>query len=481
MSSFSQVSDPTDLFRIKSVIAAAPEPERLVPLGIKQLEISWNASELLVFAAAELLREQKIEPVGAKVLFITDEVTIFKGQRDFKAHVNETLSKYFKVTWLKLAADGVVKVDDKTLDLASDSVPGHDLVVGLGGGTISDIAKVACHRNPGIQLISIQTAASVDGYTDNVSVVLKNGAKRTIASNWPEVVLADLEVIQSAPLELNLAGFGEAMSLYTAPADWQLASRLGLDSSFHETPRDLLLTFAGDPAEWGNGLAVGNLSAVEQLTKVLAIRGIGTGIAGTTACLSGTEHLISHMLDMRAVATGEQVGLHGAQVGAASLVSAMAWRYLLEILPELELPQSVDIDLFTNRAREAFAGIDESGALTRECVSDVTKKLERVQSNHVAIAAQLKAWQLDPSELAEIAPNPEALAQGLLVSGAPMNYSDLEPWVTEEIWQWSVANCHLMRNRFTVVDLLALCGRWEKSDRDRVLELTDVAISRVSA
>ena len=481
MSSFSNVSDPTDLSRIKSVIASAPQPERLVPLGIKQLEISWNASELLVFAAAEILREQMIEPVGAKVLFITDDVTIFKGQRDFKAHVNETLTKYFKVTWLTLTADGVVKVDDKTLDLASAAVPGHDLVVGLGGGTISDISKVACNRNPGTQLISIQTAASVDGYTDNVSVVLKNGVKRTIPSNWPEVVLADLEVIQSAPLELNLAGFGEALSLYTAPADWELASRLGLDSSFHETPRDLLLAFAGDPAEWGNGLAVGNLGAVEQLTKVLAIRGIGTGIAGTTACLSGTEHLISHLLDMRAVASGEQVGLHGAQVGVASLVSAMVWRYLLEILPELELPQAVDIDRFAQKVSTAFAGIDKSGSLTSECISDVSKKLEKVQALQPSIAAQLKAWQIDPSKLAALAPNPEALAQGLLVSGAPMTYADLEPWVTEEIWQWSVANCHLMRNRFTAVDLLALCGRWEKSDWERVLELTDLAVAQVTA
>ena len=60
--------------------------------------------------------------------------------------------------------------------------------------------------------------------------------------------MADLEVIQSAPLELNLAGFGEAISLFTAPSDWQLSFLLGADQSFHETPRDLLLAFAGNPA-----------------------------------------------------------------------------------------------------------------------------------------------------------------------------------------------------------------------------------------
>jgi glycerol-1-phosphate dehydrogenase [NAD(P)+] len=158
----------------------------------------------------------------------------------------------------------------------------------------------------------------------------------------------------------------------------------------------------------------------------------------------------------------------------------MAWRYLLEILPELEL-QAVDIDLFAQKVTTAFAGIDKSGTLTSECISDVTKKLEKVQALQPSISAQLKAWQIDPSKVAAIAPIPEALAQGLLVSGAPMTYADLEPWVTEEIWQWSVANCHLMRNRFTAVDLLALCGRWEKSDWERVLELTDLAVAQVTA
>jgi hypothetical protein len=38
-----------------------------------------------------------------------------------------------------------------------------------------------------------------------------------------------------------------------------------------------------------------------------------------------------------------------------------------------------------------------------------------------------------------------------------------------------------MRNRFTAVDLLALCGRWEKSDWERVLELTDLAVAQVTA
>ncbi|MFM6980392.1 MAG: iron-containing alcohol dehydrogenase [Micrococcales bacterium] len=477
--SFRDVSDPTDLKRIKQVIAAAPEPERLVSLDIKHMEISWSASEQTVPIAAELLVAAGVEPVGARVVLLTDEVEILKGQLNFKNVIFEKLSKYFNVTWVKLAAEGVVKVDEKTLETATSAVEGFDLIVGLGGGTISDIAKVASDRQHGIPVISIQTAASVDGYTDNVSVVLKNGAKRTIDSRWPDAVIADLEVIQSAPLELNLAGFGEALSLFTAPADWKLAHEVGLDSSFHETPRDLLLTFAGNPALWGVGLSDGQLGAVEQLTKVLAIRGIGTGIAGTTACLSGVEHLISHMLDMRAVADHQNVGLHGAQVGVASLVGAMAWKYLADNIEDINLPEQVNSAAVETAVRDAFSQIDATGTLTAECISDVHKKVAKFNENIQRASELLASFKSNPARLAELLPDPAALAEGLKKSGAARSIDELENWIDQDIWTWAVANCHLMRNRFTVVDLLYFAGRWNASDVAQVIEMADNAVERV--
>lgn len=475
--SFRNISDPTDLPRIKRVIADAPQSERLVALGIKQMAISWNASLQISQIAADLLTEAGVEPLLAKVLFLTDDKEILKGQFNFKNKVHEQLSKYFTVTWKVLEAETVVKVDEKTLEEATDALAGFDLLVGLGGGTISDIAKVASDRQGGVPLVSVQTAASVDGYTDNVSVVLKNGAKRTVDSRWPEAVVADLEVIQSAPLELNLAGFGEAISLFTAPADWQLSHLLGADQSFHETPRDLLLAFAGNPAVWGNGLAEGKLEAVEQLTKVLAIRGIGTGIAGTTACLSGVEHLISHMLDMRAVASHEPVGLHGAQVGVASLVGAMAWRYLADILADLPAPTAPDRERVLADVRAAFAEIDPTGKLTGECVSDVTKKLDTWERVLPQAAELIANWQAHPAQLSQLAPNAPLLAQALTNAGAPKGIDDLEPWISDEIWSWAVGHCQLMRNRFTVVDLLYFLGRWETDDVARVIEMANAAVA----
>jgi glycerol-1-phosphate dehydrogenase [NAD(P)+] len=65
----------------------------------------------------------------------------------------------------------------------------------------------------------------VDGFTDDVSVLLRNGVKRTTPSRWPDIVLADVDTVDQAPIAMNVAGFGELNSTFTAHgrlASWPL-------------------------------------------------------------------------------------------------------------------------------------------------------------------------------------------------------------------------------------------------------------------
>ena len=96
----------------------------------------------------------------------------------------------------------------------------------------------------------VQTAASVDGYTDNLSVVLRDGVKRTIPSRWPSVVLSDTTTIAQAPDRLTASGYGEVQSTFCAPADWYLACVFGLDDSFHPAPGDLVAAAHPDLERW---------------------------------------------------------------------------------------------------------------------------------------------------------------------------------------------------------------------------------------
>ena len=57
----------------------------------------------------------------------------------------------------------------------------------------------------------------------------------------------------------------------------------------------------------------------------MTLTGIAMGVAGRTAPLSGTEHLLSHLLDMAAGVAGRPLAFHGAQVGVASVLAATIW------------------------------------------------------------------------------------------------------------------------------------------------------------
>ncbi len=477
MSLFSQVEDPTDLDQVRSVIAASERPEALVPLGISRMVISDDAAGEVVESLSVLLARAGRSVAGARVVALMDTAVIRKGAVDLKSSVVEQLAQVFQVDRVVLGDGGHLLADDHALDAATAAFQGADGVVSIGSGTISDIAKVASDRAGGLPFVLVQTAASVDGYTDNVSVILRAGAKRTIPSRWPDVVLADTEVIASAPQELNTSGFGELLSLFTAPADWWLASQIGTDTSFHTTPRDLLLTFAGDPGEWGEGIGDGNPEAVKQLTRVLAIRGIGTGIAGSTACLSGMEHLISHMLDMHAAAHHHEIGLHGEQVGVASVVGASAWEYLfVQLRAGRPVTPRTDGDHLQQIVLDVFAECDPSGALGAECWSDFSAKRAAwagASANVEALIADADALERN---LGAMLPNALSLATGLVRAGATVSFDELDAWVTPQVWRWAVKNCLYMRNRVTIVDLLAELGWWTDADVAVVLGMTEAVI-----
>ncbi|MCK8610109.1 iron-containing alcohol dehydrogenase [Agromyces sp. C10] len=484
MNRFGSITDPTDLDALRAVISASDGADSLVPLGMRRLEISPAASSYAADQVRRLLEDRGAGTKDARVLLLGDATLIRRGGEDLKGSVAAQLEKAgFDVVRLVLGTPGhSLHADESALQEAASAASGMDVVVVVGSGTVTDIGKVATDRAGGIPLVVVQTAASVDGFTDNVSVVLSSGVKRTIPSRWPDAVLADTVTIATAPTELNTAGFGELLSLFTAPADWRLAALAGLDATFHPTPRDLLLAFAGDPSEWSAGLSDGEPAPVEQLTRVLAIRGIGTGIAGTTACLSGVEHLVSHMLDMHAAARGLPTGLHGAQVGAASVVAAATWEHFAA-RAAVEAPVLAPLDLVAAEAEvlRTFAHLDPTGRLGAECWSDCERKLRAIDAQRERIAALLADVPGLFGDAASSLATPDALAGSLRDAGAAAGPDELSPWIDDDLWRWAVAGCHRMRNRFTIVDLLDLLGWWSDDDVDWVLSRARTAGEGVRA
>ena len=464
-------ADPTDLAGLREALALADPEGSLAPIGMGRIEIGADVLSLLPDVVSDLAPEGREAP---RVVLATDATPMRRKGGDPKAEAERLLAGRFEVRRTVLGEGRAqLHADEEALAEAEAAVRDADCVVVVGSGTITDVCKEATARAGAPPLIVVQTAASVNAFSDDVSVLLKSGTKRTVPSRWPDALLVDLVTLADAPPAMNLAGFGDIISMWTAPADWYLASAIGMDDSYHPAPVEMLYTGGRELLGDGAALRRGDPEALDRLARVLTLSGITLGIAGKTAPLSGTEHLVSHLIDMSSEQRHRPLAFHGAQVAVATVPVAAAWEIFLAKFN----PSTLDPDrLFPGEdyvepvVRDAFARIDPSGAVGEECWNDYVKKLALWRRSRERAERFLEDWPEHRARMREMVLPPERLAGALRDAGAPARFGDLEPPVEPEVARWALGNCHLMRNRFTLADLLFFAGRWDDAFVERALE-----------
>ena len=286
-----------DLGGLRRELAGVPDGARLRPLGLGRVVTGAGAVAGLADVAAGL------RPPGREVVVLAAATPISAGGRDLRVTVEEALAARFAVRWVTIGpGDGVVHADEPTLTAAVNATAGAACVVTVGSGTITDIGKESVRD--GRPLVAVQTATSVNGYADPFSVLLYRGVKRTAVSRWPDALVIDPEVLRDAPPDLNRAGAGDMMAMFTANADWYLASAvLGTsppgqpgDPPYHPAVAGLvrargprLLALAGGlapgtapDAGHGGGQAPTRAcpAPLAELAGLLTLSGIAMGVAG---------------------------------------------------------------------------------------------------------------------------------------------------------------------------------------------------------
>jgi glycerol-1-phosphate dehydrogenase [NAD(P)+] len=469
-------ADPGHLGVLREALKVADPKGRLLPIGISRIEIGPEALGLLPEVVSELTQ-------GKRVSLVVDATPMSRDGENLKELAVRLLDESFELERCMLGSRRAqLHADEEALSEAEALVAGADCVVVVGSGTITDICKEATRRNGSPPLVVVQTAASVNAFSDDVSVLLKSGTKRTVPSRWPDALLVDLPTLASAPTDMNLAGFGDLISMWTAPADWYLASVVGMDDSYHPAPVAMLYEQGRELLDAAAALRRGEPEALDRLARVLTLSGITLGIAGKTAPLSGTEHLVSHLIDMAAEQAGNPVAFHGAQVAVATVPVAAAWEITLA---ELD-PSTMDLDcLFPDEStmgpvvRGAFAGIDPSGRVGEECWSDYAKKLSGWRGARPELESFLAGWPAERDRLRELVPPTEECVEALVTAGLPLRFEELPTPIPEEQARWAFANAHLMRNRFSSADLFQYLDWFDEAFTDRVFtrmrELADRA------
>jgi len=113
----------------------------------------------------------------------------------------------------------VTNADQENIDSVIIAAENASFLVGVGGGTVIDVAKLASTMLD-IPFLSVPTAASMR------ASIARDGDTVSVPAQAPLGIIADTEIIARAPYRFLASGCGDLISNYTAVLDWELAHRL---------------------------------------------------------------------------------------------------------------------------------------------------------------------------------------------------------------------------------------------------------------
>ncbi|MBR2394461.1 MAG: NAD(P)-dependent glycerol-1-phosphate dehydrogenase [Candidatus Methanomethylophilaceae archaeon] len=213
---------------------------------------------------------------------------------------------------------------------------GSDFILAVGGGSKIDIAKIMS-KDLNLPFISIPTSCAHDGIASNRASLKSKDGSKSISSASPLGVIADTGIISQAPHRLLASGCADVISNLTAIKDWDFARRLKGEPMSRSAYA--LSRYAAESIIEDSDLIRPDLEeSVWVAIKPIIISGFSMCIANSSRPTSGSEHMISHTIDLKYPGRA----LHGEQCGVASIISMYLhggdWEMIRDALSNIGAP-----------------------------------------------------------------------------------------------------------------------------------------------
>ncbi|WP_455645888.1 NAD(P)-dependent glycerol-1-phosphate dehydrogenase [Methanosphaera sp.] len=276
----------------------------------------------------------------------------------------------------------------ESVETVVESSKNTSAILGVGGGKVIDVAKMASTINE-IPLISIPTTAAHDGMVSPRASIKSSTGSISHESNAPFALIADTQIIAQAPYRFTAAGFSDIISNLTAVEDWKLAYKL-TNEPFSDSAAALSLMTARLLMDEVENVRPGHVESAGIVVKGLISSGMAISIAGNSRPASGSEHKFSHALDVIA----PKPALHGEQCGVGTIMMMYLqggnWREVQSILKkvgapinakELGIKEEYIIEALThahNIRKERYTILGDRG-LTREAAENIALKTHVIE------------------------------------------------------------------------------------------------------
>jgi glycerol-1-phosphate dehydrogenase [NAD(P)+] len=214
------------------------------------------------------------------------------------------------------------------------------VVLGIGGGTKIDVAKLGSARQE-VPFISIPTTASHDGIASSVVSLRGLNKPYSRVAQSPMAIVVDTSVIIQASHRFAASGCGDVLAKFTAVRDWELAHN-AKNEYYGEYAASLSLMGARLVAEHADTIQPEIEEGVRVLLEALISCGVAMSIAGSSRPCSGSEHLFNHALDV----ISPNSAMHGEQCGVGAIMMArlhgLQWKNIKETLERVGAPTTAE-------------------------------------------------------------------------------------------------------------------------------------------
>lgn len=411
------------------------DPETGEATGVKTR--SLIIADTLAGSESELVRSLGF---GKRLAVVSDATT----HEVLGARVEAALRSHFTVESIVLPREPAA--DSETVEKIRAASVHVDALIAVGSGTINDLTKYASAQDAKPYAV-FATAPSMNGYTSLTASITQHGHKLTLPAQAPAGAFFDLAVLAAAPKRMIRAGLGDSVCRTTAQTDW-LLSHLLLGTSYRQLPFALL---GGDEPlllDMAQDLVMGSLEAMRVLTRTLVLSGFGTAIVGSSAPASQAEHLVSHYLDMLGPADRPSV-FHGEQVGVTTLSIARLQQAMLETRPMLMPDKITEAEIMARFGDELGRSIWPEFAAKRLDPKKADELNHQIATRWTEISSRLANSHISAGRLEAV----------LTASGAPTTPEAIH--VTRGFYEEALVHGREIRNRYSVLDVMAAGGRLE--------------------
>ena len=325
------------------------------------------------------------------------------------------------------------------------------IAISVGSGVINDICKLTAHHQNDQNYISVATAASVDGYTSFGASITYQNAKQTFECPAPICLIADTEVLASAPKEMTAAGYADLAAKVPAGAEWMIADLFQTEpiipDAWHVL-QDVLDEMLADPEH----VASGDPDAVGNFFVGLVLSGFAMQAAHSSRPASCTDHLYSHIMDMTHWRYRGKLQSHGFQVAIGTLTMCATFDEFFKMdLTKLDIDACVKAWPTLEQEQQRAIDLFENFPAPKLGYTEITKKYDDAETVRKQLTLIKKVWPEFKAKLQKQVYTFDKMQKLFAAVGAPTDPTQIG--INRKWLLYRTDFTQLMRYRFNLLDL----------------------------